>query len=272
MFDYSTYFKAEQQAKAVISLANGMKQGFDGQVRTLNIDLLSLELFGSNVVGEQLVEVESEVSLSTFTGWSLCRCKAVVAEEIHNRMLTVRLMGPVSDKQTREYFRLDVSLPLIYSLPVSQNLSKLHVEWVTQREATLVSSPPVMKHCLAGYKVTKWNGVEVEPKLVNLSAGGIRFKTSESMETQALVAVQLFLPLPEPKAIHVVAEVLRCNEILLSRLKGNNFNVAMRYRMIHEKDRDSIVAYINEEQRRMLRIRAGIELQYGSSNQNSIDE
>lgn len=270
MADYSTYFKAEQQAKAIVSLADGMKRGFDGQVRILKKDLLSLELFGADVVNEMMVEVGSEVSLSAFTGWSMCRCKSVVVREIHNRMLTLRLMGPVSEKQTRENFRLDVSLPLIYSLPDSQNLTKMQVEWVAQGKATLALPPPVMKPCVAGYKVTQWNRLEVEPKQVNLSPDGIRFKTSESLEPRNLVTVQLFLPFPVPKAIHVVAEVLRCNEILLSRTRGNNFNVAMRFRLIQGKDRDSIIAYINEEQRRVLRVRAGIEP--GSSNCRSIDE
>lgn len=261
MFDYSTYFKPEQPAKAILSLSNGTKEGLEGQVVILKKDLLSLEFFGANVVAEQVVEVGNEVSLSTFTGWSMCRCKAIVAKGIHQRILTLRLMGPVSEKQTRENFRLDVSLPIIYSIPVTQNLSKLTGEWVTQREATLALPPPIMKPSVEGYKVTKWNRLEVEPKQINLSVDGIRFKTPESLEPRNLVALQLFLPFPKPTAVHVVAEVLRCNEILLSRTRGSNFNVAMRFRQIHASDREVIVSYINEEQRRVLRVRAGIEAQ-----------
>lgn len=264
--DYSTYFKAEQQAKLIFSLASGMKQGFEGQVKNLKNDQLSLELFGAQTCGEQLVEAGSEVSLSTFTGWSMCRCKAIVLQDILNRSVVLRLVGPVSEKQTRENFRLDVALPLLYSLPVSQNLTKLQIEWVAQCTATLALPSPVMKPSIAGYKVIKWNKMEVEPKQVNLSADGIRFKTSEPLEPRCLVAIQLFLPLPTPKTIHVVAEVLRCNEILLSRTRGNNFNVAMRFRLIQGKDREAIIAYINEEQRRVLRVRAGIEPQYGRTN------
>jgi hypothetical protein len=266
LVNYSTYFKAEQQAKVIFSLANGRKQGFEGQVRNLKNDQLSLELFGAPIDDIQLVEAGSEVSISTLTGWSMCRCNAIVLQELLNRLVILKLVGPVSEKQTRENFRLDIALPLLYSIPGSQNLTKLQIEWVAQCKAMLALPPPVMKPSVAGYKVSKWNKLEIEPKQLNLSADGIRFKTSESLEPRSLVAIHLFLPIPAPKTIHVVAEVLRCNEILLSRTRGNNFNVAMRFRLIQGKDRETVVAYINEEQRRMLRVRAGIEPQYARIN------
>jgi Family of unknown function (DUF5634) N-terminal domain/PilZ domain len=257
--NYSDFFKEEQQAKGAVIFSDGRNLPFDGQITQLKKDLLTLELLGPTASDERLVEAGNEVSLTIFTGWSICRCKASVAGAIQHRELLLRLNGPVNEKQNREHFRMDVVLPISFSIPDKQTWSIVSKEWVTAREAIPLLPPPVMKPGLAGATLVSWRDVtEIEATKVNLSPDGMGFKSSQYINPGSYISVHLFLPLQNPQTVLLVAEVLRCTEIQTSRLRGGNHNAAARFRLIHEKDRAMIVAYIFEEQRKLMRARAGI--------------
>jgi hypothetical protein len=90
---------------------------------------------------------------------------------------------------------------------------------------------------------------------VNLSGGGLRFKTPVYIKPETLVYINLFLPFIPPRVIHVVAETLRSNEIILGR--GSSYMTALRFHFINDRDRETIIAFIFAEQRRLLGGRVG---------------
>ncbi len=258
--NYVDFFKADQQAKGVITFTDGHTMHFDGQVRQLKKDLLTVELLGPSDPDERLAEAGNEVSLTIFTGWSICRGKGNVAEAIQQRNLVLKLVGPISEKQNREHFRLDVVLPVNFAIPEKQNWTILSKEWVAAREAIQLLPLPVMKPGLAGATLVKWRDfTEIDATKINLSPDGMSFKTAEFIEPGTYLLIHLFLPLQAPVTILLVAEVLRCNEIQTSRLRGGSHNTAMRFRLLHEKDRAKIVNFIFEEQRKAMRARAGLD-------------
>jgi len=167
----------------------------------------------------------------------------------------IRLTGPVIEKQTRENFRLDVSIPISYSIPEKQLLADVHEEWDDTRKLLDGCAPPVLVATPDGFKVVKWNGpVEIVPLNVNLSGEGIRFKTPEYVTPESLVVINLFLPLVPPRVIHTVAETLRCSKVVLDREKGEHYITATRFHLISEKDRETIIGFIFAEQRRLLTV------------------
>ncbi len=258
--NYSEFFKAEQQTKGVVIFTDGRTLPFDGQIAQLKKNLLTLELLGPAGSDERLVESGNEVSLTVFTGWSICRCKGIAGGEIQHRNLLVKLNGPITEKQNREHFRLDVVLPLSFTVPEKQIWSFLNKEWLAAREVIQLLPPPVMKPGLAGATLVSWREMsEIGAMKVNLSPDGMGFKSSQFIEPGAFISVHLFLPTPVPQTVLLVAEVLRCTEIQTSRLRGGSNNIAARFRLLHEKDRAMIVTYICEEQRKAMRARAGIE-------------
>jgi c-di-GMP-binding flagellar brake protein YcgR len=90
------------------------------------------------------------------------------------------------------------------------------------------------------------------PQNVNLSGGGVRFKTLEYIEPLTMVLVDIFLPLAPSLVISTVAEVVRCNEVQLTWEKGTKYNTAMKFVKIDEKDRETIISFIFGEQRNQL--------------------
>jgi hypothetical protein len=253
--EYTLFFKEENQAKICINLADNQILDAPRLVRGIKGDRLSLELVGSKSVEEMRAEPGSDVFITFWTGWSLCRCSAVLLQKIYNGQVSLKLTGPVIEKQTREYFRLDLSIPFCDSMPEQQLLPAVHERWNATRDLFKERPAPVLVACRDGFKVVGWNGQrEIVPRQVNLSGGGLKFKTSEYVIPGSLLTINLFLPLIPPRVIHTVAETLRCSEIMLSREKGNSYNTAVRFHFINEKDRETIIAFIFAEQRRTLGI------------------
>jgi hypothetical protein len=253
--EYTPYFKEEMQAKICIKLADKRLLDVTGLVRSIEGDQLTLELVGTEPVEEEPAEPGCDVFITFWTGWSLCRCSAELVKKISGRRVFLRLTGPVIEKQTREYFRLDVSIPLCYTIPGKQLLSVVREEWNEARRLLKESAAPLLVACPGGFKVVRWRGNgqdEIAPRPVNLSGGGLRFKTSEYVKPESLIAISLFLPLVPPRVIHTVAETIRCSEILLGREKGNNYITSARFHFIDDKDRETVIAFIFAEQRRLL--------------------
>ncbi len=257
--DYKKYFSLDQQVKISILMADNKIQEATCLVRFINKDRLTLELIGEEFPEDMLAGPGTEVFITSWTGWSLFRCNAVLTQNIIGRSVILRLTAPVVEKQTREYFRLDVSIPARYTLPKKQQVTEVKNEWTSIREQLMQTSPqPLLKECGNSYKVVKWNGEEdILPWQVNLSGGGLRLRMAEQLEVGTLVIVGLFLPLNPVKVIHVMAEVVRSSEILLSREKDNRFITAMRFHSIIEADRETIIAFIFSEHRRMLHSNSG---------------
>jgi hypothetical protein len=253
---YTHYFKEDKQARICIKMANNKSLDVTGLVCFIKGNLLTLELAGSEAVEEMAAEPGSDGYITFWTGWSICRCSAVLIQKICGRKICLRLTGPVVEKQTREYFRLDVSIPVCYTIPEKQILTAVHEEWAAAQALQNELSAPVLAACTDGFRVVRWNGqCEIAPRPVNLSGGGLRFKTPEYVEPNSLIAIKLFPPLIPPRVIHTVAETLRCSEIVLGWEKGNKYNTAIRFHFISDKDRETIIGFIFNEQRRILNTR-----------------
>lgn len=258
--EYSRYFTEGGQTKIRIRMTDSQDLDLSALVCFIKKDRLTLDLVGSDAVEDMPLEPGGEVAITLWTGWSLCRCNAVLIRKMYGRRVFLQLIGPVDEQQTREFFRLDVSIPLSYTIPRKQILSTMHEEWLASRELLNELPAPLLAACPEGFKVVRWNGQgEIAHRTVNLSGGGLTIKTSEYVTPQSLVVIDLFLPLAPPRIVHIVAETLRCNEIVLSREKGCSYLTAICFHFISEKDRESIIAFIFAEQRRMLNSSKGFK-------------
>ncbi|MRR36653.1 PilZ domain-containing protein, partial [bacterium] len=163
---------------------------------------------------------------------------------------SVRLVGEVKETQRREYFRLDVSLPVLYKVLDNVTPEDAEADWTSDRK--VFCRPPEIVPTADGPKVIDWDGEDVPSVRTNLSGGGMRLRVSRLVESGALLKMTLFLPLPQPRAIYVVAEALRCQEITLSREPGNHYSLSLKFIMIVDRDREAIISYLFNEQRREL--------------------
>ena len=248
--DYSKYFEELQKINLAILLGGGGT--FDGTaaITSFKGDLAWLELYGSEQPPRGGVQPGAEAWVSVWTDGALCRCDARVESVRDERNFTVRLVGEVKETQRREYFRLDVSLPVLYKVLDNVTPEDAESGWISDRK--VFCRPPEIVPTADGPKVVGWDGEDVPSMRVNLSGGGMRFRVSSLVASGTLVKMTLFLSLPQPRAIYVVAEALRCQEITLSREPGQHYSMSLKFVMIADRDREAIISYLFNEQRREL--------------------
>ena len=254
-FSYSNHFSPEQQINVILLLNNKKFLESNAVVTAIDKNLLSMELIGPGLPADTEVAAGAEVNITFWTGWAHYRCGGALHDRGDGKHLSTRLVGEIEEQQRRDYFRLDLTVPVAYEIPSDQRLTAVEAQWADARERLGFLPAPQMEPCGDGFKVVNWEGkAELLPMQLNLSGGGIRFKMSESLEAGTLLNIELFLPLDPSRVIHVIAEVLRCNEIKLRWERGNQYMVAMRFHRINEKDRETIISYIFSEQRRLLKL------------------
>jgi hypothetical protein len=252
---YEEFFKVGKPVKVGIHLDENLLLEDHAAIMSLLGNRMKLELWGESLAENGGAKAGADVTIVSDSGSSVFRCSASLETGASGRVITLILSGGIREKQLRDHFRFDVSLPLIYSIPENQTLISVKSEWQMNKIRHQVLPPPLMDSHEDGYKVLKWNDLEnLPPERVNLSGGGLRFRMPEYMEPGTLLHVHLFLPLAPPRVISVVTEVLRCNEMMLFWTRGNFFSTAMRFHCIEEKDRETVISYIFMEQRRSLQV------------------
>ncbi|HET6419136.1 MAG TPA: PilZ-like domain-containing protein [Geobacteraceae bacterium] len=253
--EYGKYFSSGQQARAVIRLNDGNFLDRNAEIISVDGNLVWLELLGEGVLEIAPAKRNGcKVTLNVSSGWGLFRCSGALEEVPDNKKIGIHLAGKVEEQQRREYFRLDVDAPVIYEIPKDQHITSVTARWMENRNKNGSSPAPVMTSHYGGYKVVKWRGGDdLLPVTVNLSGGGLRFKTPDFIEPGKRILLDLFLPLAPSRVISTVAEIVRCSEIQLSWEKGTSYMTAMKFINIDEKDRESIIYFVFSEQRNQLK-------------------
>lgn len=225
--NYRDYFHEGQRARVEVSLAEDMVFN-DGAVVTAIEDTqlrlrISRELpEGMQITPEAPVVVRFGVSGNSY------RCKAVVVENQPEQELRVSLVERVTPEDQREYFRLDTEIPVIL----------FNVTAGTAEETGT-----------GGLRVASEGTL---PRIVNISGGGLRTETEMVMTRDDIVYATFHLPLPEPKVVPVVAQVMHCDPV--TRNGATIYSAGLRFMHINERDRDSIVRYVCNEEIKRIRL------------------
>ncbi len=251
---YEKYFLEGNQVRLILRKDKKLVADFNAEILSVKKDLIWFEVIGEGIPRHALTSVISAaVSMSGSTGWGLFRSTGILEEVKDNGEICIRVTGEIDEQQRREYFRLDVEIPLKYSVPDNQHVTSVSANWMETRKRNESSSAPIMVPHGNGFKVVKWRGGEdLLPQSVNLSAGGLRIKTLEYIKHGTKILLDIFLPLAPTCVISTVAEVVRCAEIQLSWEKGTSYTTALKFTSIDDKDRESIITYVFGEQRSQL--------------------
>jgi hypothetical protein len=251
--NYHTYFKVGQQVKLGYSHPDKKGPEVNGEITSFSDNRARVEVIGETLPSA-LTSRGKEIYLSGWSGWGFYICSAVIEEAGEGKEIDIRLSGKVEEYQRREYFRWDLNIPVLVSVPEKQKFSDVKELWTTDRNRLQGSAAPVMRRLADGYKVASWKGGEdILPQYVNLSGGGIRLRTGNYIVPETKVRIDIFLPVAPCRVIATVAEVLRCSEISLRIEKNQLFTTAVKFLLIDEKDRETIISYLFAEQRNSLR-------------------
>lgn len=254
---FEKYFFVDHQVNIGVQLTDNKFYEDTAAIKFIQGNRLQLELYGEGLSHGIVTEAGAKVVITSKEAWALCRCHAVLEKEVIGKEMDLRLISQVDVQQRREYFRLDVCIPVFYSIPRDQQLRAVFDEWNGKRHSRSAKVSPIMLPCKDGFKVIGWdNGDDIEPCSVNLSGGGLRFKMKDPLTPGTLVNLEIFLPLVPARGIYATGVVVRSNEIQLTLDRHTYYSTGMEFKFIDEKDRETIITYIFNEQRNDLRLKA----------------
>lgn len=250
---YGSFFSSGQRITLTVQVQGRNPFHEWAEIVSLDDDLLELLLsrdvlpVGAQTVPGSTVEVRTG---SRGTGY---RCRGVIVSTGSATHLSLRLIGEVILDELREYFRIDVYLPLRLSLPLTTDDKQIKEEWLRRRAENLTRTHTDFSFIdMADQEEgTHQASFLPPPQAANISGGGVRLTASERLDSDDLVFLEVYLPLHPPAIIDVVGQVITVSE--QHETGPQAFSTALRYFYIDERDRDRIVEYITTEQLAQLR-------------------
>ena len=201
---------------------------FDG-IRTLKV---SMPIFEGKIIP---LEVGDDYRMVLFTGTGLYQCLGRVQKRYVEKMIHVMdivLLTSVKKYQRRQFYRLDCSIPIKFRILSEEELNQ-------EKECE--------KDNQKSEKI-EW----LDATMTDLSGGGMRFRyKGENMNDNEMVEVRMFLDFPSGKE----AITFRMRIIEVSSFQGSIITREIRgeYDDVNEKNRDMVIKYIFQEQRRRMR-------------------
>ena len=147
-------------------------------------------------------------------------------------MLEIEIKSPIEKYQRREYYRYTCSMDVIFYQ-------------ITEEQAAMDSIDAI-------YDSLREDILEIQKKkgvIVDLSAGGIRMNSEYEFKAGDRILLELCL---ENKKVHkqyqIIGDVIFCTR--LENRKERVFESRIKFRLNDHKEREEIVQYIFEEERR----------------------
>ena len=179
------------------------------------------------------LEIDDDYNLCFFTNSSLYQCTAQIKKRYtENRMyvMDVIFLTPLKKFQRRKFYRLDCLFPIRYRIvPKEQFEKKNEAEQDNEKDEIL------------------WE----EGTISDLSGGGIRFHGN--VECKKGDFVEIVLPLSLQSGIiplSLYMKVVSCVHFEGSRVA---YETRGEFLNINEKERETVIKYVFEEQRRRMR-------------------
>jgi len=226
--NYREYFHLGQRARVEMSLT-GDRVFNDGAIVTAVGDSrIALRLSRDKLPDGVLLHCDAPLVVRIGGRGNGYSCRGVVLDEPFGEDLQVGFIGQVMSEDLREYFRLNAEIP------------------VTLFNVTAGSAE---ESGSGGLRVADDGRL---PRIVNISGGGLRTETEMAMTIEDIIYATFHLPLPEPKVIPVVTQVVHSE--VSERADGPCVSAGLRFMHINERDRDAIVRYVCNEEIRRIRL------------------
>ncbi|HBA88960.1 MAG TPA: PilZ domain-containing protein [Geobacter sp.] len=225
--NYRDYFHAGQKARLEVSLSTDKVFNEGAVVTAVGENQIHLRLSRERRPDEGLIPVQAPLVVRVGLSGNSYSCRGVIVNEKEEE-LKVAFVDRVTPEDQREYFRFGTEIPVIL----------FNVTAGTAEESGA-----------GGLRVASHSSL---PRIVNISGGGLRTETEMTMTRDDIVYATFHLPLPEPKVVPVVAQVMHSE--LIKRGEGQIQSAGLRFMHINERDRDAIVRYVCNEEIKRIRL------------------
>lgn len=297
---YAQYFTNGLKVTVCIPMDNNETFRDWGTAGLLDKDILTLQLSRDGYSGSVHLVSGIVLDLRIGVGDAGYRCSGILIDAEEDGFIRVILTGDIAEAAPREYFRLDTFIPFRYEFSDEQNLDVLIGKWRTRKQATLVHTAERRAALIESHResllrtvideadpewreqLTKnqqyvdaysdidesWNSVIAY--IINLSAGGFKFTTSDDFEIDELVFMELFIPVYPPRIVDTVARVVSKTKNNGIKEEGKQFyNIAVHFVLIDDRDRDVIVNHILQVETMRIRQKGQAPV-YQSAKQNAL--
>ena len=227
--NYHDYFHLGQRARVEMSLQGDRVFNDAATVTAIGNGEIGLRLSRDKLPEGVMLHSEAPLVVRVGRGGNGYSCRAVVLDEPFGESLRVGFIGQVMSEDLREYFRLAAEIPV----------TLFNVTAGTAEESGT-----------GGLRLATEGRL---PRIVNISGGGLRTETEMAMSYDDIIYATFHLPLPEPKVIPVVTQVVHSE--VIERSAGPCVSAGLHYMHINERDRDAIVRYVCNEEIRRIRLR-----------------
>lgn len=193
------------------------------------------------------LEIGDEYLLCFFTSQGLYQCKAKIVSRTQERnmyILIVNMLSVLKKYQRRKYYRLDCLIPI-----KQREVTRAEQILMERLQADNFDKNEEKLTCLA--ELEKLPKEWMEANVSDISGGGIRFHGKKRWESSELI--ELYIPVALESGIipiKVFAKVISCSFFEESRMQ---FEIRAEFVDITDNDREYIIKFVFEEQRRRLR-------------------
>ena len=188
-----------------------------------------------------LFNQDSQFEFIFYTAAGMYKCEAVVTDRYKRGnffLISIELLTPLKKYQRREYYRLECLLDFVY-YKITDELAALETN--EQLIAELSKPENILERKMARAK--------------DLSGGGSRFMTLEPLEIGEKVLSVLHLSNDKiDRTFCLVTEVVGCDPV---KDMKNRWIVRGKYIYKDIKERDLVVSYVFEEDRRLRKKESG---------------
>ena len=183
-----------------------------------------------------LLPVDGEYDLYFYSDSGLYQCYARVVDRYKNNNLYVLVLDMISNlrkHQRREYYRFSCALEMN-----SRQLQEEELALTEKREGALIPQLPLKSSVV-----------------VDISGGGLRFVANYAYEPQSLILCKYNLMVGGTnKEYNLVGKVLNVREL---ENRNGVYEHRVQYVNVNESEREEIIKYIFDEERRTLKNQKG---------------
>ncbi len=183
---YVDYFPIGMRVEVELPLAEGKLLRDDARIVFAHRDLLELHLSRHIIPESVILEIGTDLFLRTGKKGKGYRCRAIFLRSDSQSRVHVRLTGEIIPFDEREFFRIDVFIPLLYH-PYSEH-GRVGIKEVGLNST---SESAQRGENRAGM------GADLKrpfPVAANLSGAGVRINIPERFEIDELLELTLYLP------------------------------------------------------------------------------
>lgn len=250
-------------------------------IRKIDEGLLTLQLSRDLLPVGVWLRMGQILELRSNKDKSDCFCHAVVVSRGVAQELHLRLISGVTPDEPREFYRIDVVLPIKYYISRNQHPLSLERQWEDRRNKRQTREREVKKQQLEklrqknlsearsdkqsiirgnpsprSWKIgfdqvdsdlfyTAWDAVA--PLAANISGGGLSLLTKHGFAADEFVLVEVLVPSPR-RIVDAVARVVFSKPNGIAGEEQGCFNTGLQFVFLDENDRFAIVNYSNSVQ------------------------